>query len=602
MRRRSILLVIVIATVLVAASAADAWYLDGRIVPHTSIGGVAVGGETREAATATVQDAVDGITQISLDVDGAPQLIDPDSIGFDVDLTAAVDAAYARGHTGSVVRRLWERVSSLWSAHVIPAPVRLDDAALQRQVSDIADLTGVPGRDIRLSVSGSRITVLTDTAPGRSIDQEAAISSIVGSLRDLDRQPIHLSLQDQVPHADPASAPEALKDAQLMTSRALTLQYEDAQFYLSREKLASWLTNTYDGDRLVASLDRDKIATYVTTVATALNVAPVPPQLQTDQGQVTGFTPSKVGRSVQETKLIDLLVATITARTTGGTGLPAQAGDTLTIPVEATQMSPLGLDSASGIRELIGTATTPFTGSPKNRISNIKNGVKFISGAIVKPGEEFSTLGRLGTVDNTTGYLPELVIKGDRTQPEFGGGLCQVSTTLFRAVLNAGLPITMRQNHSYRVSYYEKDGNGNTIGPGLDATIYDPTPDFRFVNDTADPIMIIGYVIGDKVTFELYGTKDGRTSQIIGPKLLTETPSGPPIYIPSTDVPVGVTRQVETPHPGGSAVATYIVTYADGHQVTKVFHSYYRPWPAQYLVGVAALPSPSPSPSPVAVQ
>jgi len=193
MRRRSILLIIVIAAVVVATSAADAWYLDGRIMPHTSIGGVAVGGETPDGATATLGSAVNGITQISVDVDGAPQLIDPDSITFDVDLTAAVDAAYARGHTGSVVRRLWERVSSLWSTRVIPAPIRLDDAALRRQVSDIADLTGVPGRDIRLSVSGSRITVLTDTAAGRSIDQEAAISTIVSSLRELDRQPIRLS-------------------------------------------------------------------------------------------------------------------------------------------------------------------------------------------------------------------------------------------------------------------------------------------------------------------------------------------------------------------------------------------------------------------------
>ena len=159
-----------------------------------------------------------------------------------------------------------------------------------------------------------------------------------------------------------------------------------------------------------------------------------------------------------------------------------------------------------------------------------------------------------------TGYLPELVIKGDRTVPEFGGGLCQVSTTLFRAVMDSGLPVTARRNHSYRVSYYEKDGNGKVIGPGLDATIYEPDVDFKFKNDMSTPVLIIGYVIGDKVTFELYGTKDGRTSKIDGPKKLTETAPGEPVYIETTDLAPGVIKQVETPHPGGSAVATYTIS------------------------------------------
>ncbi|HUO75701.1 MAG TPA: VanW family protein [Candidatus Paceibacterota bacterium] len=579
------------------ASAADAWYLDGRIMPHTRVGSVDVGGLTVDQATQRVQSVADGFQDgIPVNVDGISQAIDPDSIGFSVDTDAAVTEAYARGHQGSAFRRIWERVSSLWETKQVDAHVSIDAPALRRQVSDIADATGVPGRDVRLAVSGATVAVRTDTAAGKSIDQEAAVRDITTALQDLNPRLISLNLVEEKPHADPTTAAAALAVAQRMVARPLTLQYEDAQFSITRERLASWLTTTYDGNRIVPSLNTDMIAAYVTTVGTALDVAPVPPQITTVNGQVTGFTPSKVGRSVQESALISDLVTNISARAT------TSLGDTLTVPVKATQMSPIGLEAASGIRELIGKATTPFTGSPKNRISNIKNGIKFISGAIVQPGEEFSTLAQLGTVDNTTGYLPELVIKGDRTQPEFGGGLCQVSTTLFRAVLNAGLPVTERRNHSYRVSYYEKDGDGNKIGPGLDATIYDPQPDFKFKNDTANPIMIIGYVIGDKATFELYGTKDGRTATLDGPHQLSETPSGDPIYIPTTDLAPGVKKQVETPHPGGTAIATYTVTYADGHKDTTVFHSSYRPWPAQYLVGVAALPSPSPVPSPVAAQ
>ncbi|MBX4211787.1 MAG: VanW family protein [Candidatus Yanofskybacteria bacterium] len=280
---------------------------------------------------------------------------------------------------------------------------------------------------------------------------------------------------------------------------------------------------------------------------------------------------------------------------------PVAKAQELPLPIKISKPAFGEADNLSGITELIGKATTRFTGSPTNRISNIKNGVKFLTGLIVKPGEEFSTLQALGTIDNTTGYLPELVIKGDRTTPEFGGGLCQVSTTLFRAVMNAGLPVTARRNHSYRVAYYENDGAGRRIGPGLDATIYEPDPDFKFKNDTANPIVIIGTVEGDKVTFELFGTGDGRSSEIKGPTLLTEIPAGPPMYVETDTLAPGVVKQIETAHPGGTTTATYIITYADGQKVSQVFKSSYRRWPARYLVGASSTttsPTPTPSPSP----
>jgi vancomycin resistance protein YoaR len=365
-----------------------------------------------------------------------------------------------------------------------------------------------------------------------------------------------------------------------MIASPMQLVYEDASFFISRTLIASWIVSTYEEGDLVASMSFEKIAQHVTTVAKALNVAPIPPEISTTEGRVTGFVPAKVGRSVQESVLIDMIARQLDARARN-----KAATGVFTIPVKSTTMALTGIDAASGIKEIVGMATTPFTGSPRNRIVNIKNGVRFISGAMVDPGAEFSTLGTLGTIDNTTGYLPELVIKGDRTIPEFGGGLCQVSTTLFRAVLDAGLPVTKRRNHSYRVSYYEKDGAGHVIGPGLDATIYEPDIDFRFRNTTAHPILIIGYVVGDKVTFELYGTRDGRTSQVIGPRLLQEVPPGDPIYTDDPTLPKGTTKQLETPHPGGTAIATYVVTLPDGTKEIQEFKSWYRPWPARFAVG-----------------
>ncbi len=580
---------------LVLGHVAFAWYVDSRIVPNTWIGTVSVSGLTRDAAIVRVQDAFDRLRQnnIHLSVNGADEVIDPGSIGFDLNVGEAVDQAYARGRTGSFLQRYGAQLSSLWSREEIDAPVHLDQQQLVVQLNQIAQTIDTPRRDVRLAVRGTAVRLLTDTAPGKVIDQTSTLAAVQNVLSHLEMTTITVVLRDDRPVADPATGPAAVTAAQKMLARPITLQYEELQFTIGSAKIGSWITSQYDSSTLQAGIDRAKIAAYVTNIAASVDVAPEPPQLETIDGRIVGFTPARVGRAVQQDALVQAIAGTLAARSTS-----SASADTITIPVKSTAMGLTGLDASAGITELIGQATTPFTGSPHNRILNIKNGVRFLSGTIIQPGQEFSTLATLGTIDNTTGYLPELVIKGDRTQPEFGGGLCQVSTTLFRAVLNAGLPVTARRNHSYRVSYYEKDGNGVKIGPGLDATIYEPDTDFRFRNDTAHAVLIIGYVSGDKLTFQLYGTRDGRTSTIDGPHLLSETPPGVPKYIETLDLAPGVTKQVETPHSGGSAVATYAITYSDGRMTSQIFRSYYRPWPAQYLVGVAALSSPSPSPVP----
>jgi vancomycin resistance protein YoaR len=164
---------------------------------------------------------------------------------------------------------------------------------------------------------------------------------------------------------------------------------------------------------------------------------------------------------------------------------------------------PLAGTNTLGINELIGKGESNFKGSPKNRRHNIKVGVEKEKGVILAPGEEFSFNEYLGEVEASTGFLPELVIKKSGTVPEFGGGLCQVSSTTFRAAMDAGLPIVQRKNHSYAVQYYAPQGT--------DATIYPGVIDLKFTNDTPAHILIWPYLKdADNLVFEIYGTKDDR--------------------------------------------------------------------------------------------
>lgn len=201
--------------------------------------------------------------------------------------------------------------------------------------------------------------------------------------------------------------------------------------------------------------------------------------------------------------------------------LRAAQTDDLSVPLKST-ITPAKVSEETlaslGITELIGTATTNFRGSPKNRIYNISRAVQDFDGVVIDPGATFSFVDHLGEVDGEHGYLPELVIKNNKTEPEFGGGICQVSTTVFRAALQSGLKITERRNHAYPVQYYKPYG--------MDATIYIPKPDLQFKNNTPGAILLVPEIDGMLLTFSMYGTRDGRTTAIDGPHILESNPDG----------------------------------------------------------------------------
>jgi vancomycin resistance protein YoaR len=241
-----------------------------------------------------------------------------------------------------------------------------------------------------------------------------------------------------------------------------------------------------------------------------------------------------------------------------------------------------------GVTELIGSATTSFKGSPANRVHNITVGTNLINGVMLKPNEVFSTLGHLGVIDASGGYLEELVIRENSTVAEFGGGLCQVSSTLFRAALNAGTKITERQNHKYRVGYFEPPY-------GMDATIYDPAPDFKFLNNYKKHILIQSKIEGTNLTFEFYGTKDGRKIEVGAPTIYDFVNPGEPIIAETDTLAAGVKKQIEKAHQGATTSFLYKITSSTGEILQeKNFVSKYVPWPEKWLVGKQpATPAPT---------
>lgn len=233
-----------------------------------------------------------------------------------------------------------------------------------------------------------------------------------------------------------------------------------------------------------------------------------------------------------------------------------------------------------GVQDILSIGYTRFDGSPVNRSYNIATSIDKFNGILIPPGEVFSFGNSLGPVDGSTGYRKELVIKPEGTIPEYGGGVCQVSSTIYRAALFAGLPIVERRPHSYAVSYYALVG-----GHGLDATVYPPSPDLKFKNDTKGHILIQSYVDGYSAYFKFYGTKDERVVEMEGPYISNQR-SAPsePVLIPDSSLAPGQRKQVEKAR-GGFDATWYRHLTINGETKKEPIISKYRAVPNKYLVG-----------------
>jgi vancomycin resistance protein YoaR len=230
--------------------------------------------------------------------------------------------------------------------------------------------------------------------------------------------------------------------------------------------------------------------------------------------------------------------------------------------------------------ELVGEGKTSFAGSSAARITNIAVGAAQFDGLLIAPGETFSFNHYLGEVTAEKGYAESIIIWGTETRADVGGGLCQVSSTAFRAAFWAGVPIAERWPHTFRVSYYEPP-------KGMDATIYSPTVDLKWVNDTGEHILIRTQVDKSKKTlvFRFYGRNPGRTVEMEGPHEGELVPPGPPVYRDDPTLPQGTQKQIEWPK-DGQDVTVYRIVKENGQEVRRdKFFSRYKPWQAVYLVG-----------------
>ncbi len=236
--------------------------------------------------------------------------------------------------------------------------------------------------------------------------------------------------------------------------------------------------------------------------------------------------------------------------------------------------------------QLLASSTTSYYGSYAERVNNIARGAAMLNGRIVQPGQVFSFNAVFANSGIKDGFVEGYAIVNGRLAKSVGGGLCQVSTTLYRAVFRAALDLVARRNHSYVINFYENIA-------GFDATVYAPYTDFKFRNDTRGPIKIVASTNPAKgtVTFSLWGYPDGRKAQMIGPKVSNVVQPGKPMWQFDPALKRGQVRQLVHGRPGMSVSMGRVVTAANG----AVLHrdnlpSIYKPWADFYTYGPGVKP------------
>ena len=549
---------------------------DGMLPSGVQVDGVDVGGLSPEEAVARLEAYWSPYlaNPVSFELGGQMWRPSAADVGLTVDYRGTLRGVLAAQGAGGITRRISEPPAAV-DRDLVAA--KFDPSVLRAYVAGIAQGFDQPAVDASVSLEGADAAAVRPGQTGRVVDIEAAVRA-VGDLT----QPtppgrvITLTFREDVPAYTTDHARAALDAITRMTSAPLWLMHKGRGWTITPEELRAAIDVRGGGAELTPTLDFTRFNDLFTLIDDTLAAEPHPTVFEYDEARnrVLAFQVGNPGQIVDRAALEQAMARAVASP------------DERVVEIPLTLLN-TGADFAEnplGIRDLLAIGDSIYKGSPDYRLHNIAVGARKLDGLVVPAGETFSFLESIGPFELRHGWVEGSVILADKTEQGIGGGICQVSTTLFRAVLNAGLRIEERWPHLYRVRYYE-------MGPapiGIDATIFSPGLDFKFRNDTEHPIMLRAFAdekLG-ALTFEVWGVNDGRRVEIVDHELRDweDPPPDQGIVEPTEDPEFE--EQVEWSKRGVLAAFTRVIAWPDGNETRSTFRSSFVPWPNRYVVGI----------------
>lgn len=501
----------------------------GKIYPRISIAGYDIGGINPKIAQASIENRIndwqDAKIQINYSDPNDSSLsknweIEPAALGIIPSIPKNILSAYNIGRTGNILNIVRQITTVAVKGNNIPVSYDLDENKFNNYVDNNFSFLEKPDKDASLIFINDNLKEIP-AQTGYTINRDDLKQKITASVQNLASDPVSIKMLISSPKITDDKIKTAQTQAINLTTKKISVQFEDKSWVLEKKLMESSLKFIPDADPanknetvLGMEIIPDLINDYLEKIQMEINREPSNAVFGTKDGQIIIVSGGETGAALSLDKSTQKIIDEMRKGA-------ANNIDNIEIRLVVEEKEPLiGKKALEDMKidSLIGQGKSNFSGSPANRRHNIATGAAKFNNIFIAPDEEFSFVKALGEISEKTGYLPELVIKEDKVIAELGGGLCQVSSTAFRAAIYSGLPILERRPHSYAVFYYEPQG--------MDATIYPPHPDLKFKNDTGAPILIQTKIIKNDLTFNFFGKKQERTIKIIGPNTYDKMPDG----------------------------------------------------------------------------
>jgi vancomycin resistance protein YoaR len=557
-------------------------YFSSRVLPGVSVWNVELSGKALDEAATELDRAFDAklnTTRVDLSDGQRAWIANPIDLGIRFDARATAQAALELSQRG-----VEAQTQVLLNGADLPPRIVFHPGLARAYFEQMAAQINRPALDAGLQLNST--TVITTPAQiGRELDVDAALKLLPDLAKTDGPKRIVLPVTTRQPRLLDVS-PVAARLQQIL-NRNMTLVLENpapnepASWDLTPQQLLSFLMvdKTADGKSIEVKFNEEALQTGLADLARQIDRGAENARFvfNDETRQLEVIKPAKIGRTLDITTTLSRMNEAL-AR-----------GDQKVVLAVAEKKPDFPDDVRAadlGITELVSTGQSQYAGSSAERMKNIGAATSSQHGVIVKPGETFSFDSNLGDVSLDSGYAEALIIYNGRTIKGVGGGVCQVSTTAFRAAFNGGYPIIERWPHAYRVGWYERGA-----GPGLDASVFSPVVDFKFKNDTPYHILIEAYAndAAGRLTFKFYSTSDGRQVAISAPIVENVIPHPEDKIEEDPTLAVGVRQQVDYAADGADVTVKRTVTR--GGQVIsedRVF-TRYQPWQAIFKVGTGGV-------------
>jgi vancomycin resistance protein YoaR len=542
---------------------------DGRVYPSVMAGGIDLGGKSLEEARALLQNESAARQSQTVTLTYANKTWTPTlaELGIAIDVERTLNGAYDVGREETARTRITNLSSLLRNGRNVPLSVSVDQGVLNAWLDAVDADLGLKPHDAFLRIDGSEVSIEPEVE-GTVVDREQATTMVMQGAQALFIPDGELPVTATIAHVRAGDLTEAQSNLAGALSKPIKLAYGDARWTLDPEELSTFIAQNVDpakmgAEALSVTVDEKQLASWLSEmVAGDVNKDPVNAKVswsEQEQGPIA-VEASQAGAKIKPLTLARAVIESFW-----------NDHKTVEVPVTVIQPDVDGskLD-ALGITTRIAVGDSSYVGSNDGRATNIQVGSQLLNGTLIPPHGEFSFNHAIGAIEESKGYVEASVISGERIGRDVGGGICQVSTTVFRAAMRAGVPITEWWPHTYRLGFYEQDG----WQPGYDASILQPDGDpfsggdFKFENPTDSWMLVESYTENERVYVILYGADLGYEVTFTDPWISDPIP--PPdddIEVIDYDLPAGTVEQSELEQSGVEVIIERTVTDKSGEEI-----------------------------------